>query len=241
MNINSFLRTILLAPILLVGCNSDDDTAPGVDFASISSNYYESDGTVNVTIPFRNAGSIAGLSVRFGGTATENQDYRLVGLTSEGVELQLIDDATFEPNIETIRVQLVSESGNLGGNVFHTVNITSNCQDTEGLSASYFAGSYSATEKYGPTPTSWYGPYNITLVQDAENPNIFRFNNFYDSGCNAYLLFNVNAGTVSFPNQSPCSSPLTNSTGTFSLCDGTVLNVNLNYDGGNWLYTFRKN
>ncbi|MBX2901786.1 MAG: hypothetical protein KF775_19205 [Cyclobacteriaceae bacterium] len=240
------LRQIILGivalalPLVLVSCGDDEESGPGADFASISSNYYESDGTTNVTIPLRNAGSVSGISVRFGGTATEGQDFQLIGITSAGVEIRLIDDNVYE-DPETIRIQLVSEGTALGGNIFHTINIISNCEDTEGLAMSAFVGSYAATEKYGPTPASWYGPYNVTLTQDTENPNILRFNNFYDSGCNAYMLFNINAGTVSFPNQNACGMPITNSTGTFDLCNGTVLNINLNFDGGNWLYTFRKN
>lgn len=246
---NSIIKSLLVFGLfaLLISCG-DDESTPVIDFASISSNFYEEEGTQTVTIPLRNASSVNGLSVSFGGTATENEDYELVGITSEGVQISVIDDDDFEEN-ETIRVQLISSAGELSGNIFHTINIISDCADVVGIDVSYFAGSYIAIEKYGPNPpaSNWYGPYALTLTQDATDPNKFIVNNFYDSSPRtAYIVFDMASGTVHFPDQTPLPdttpNALTASTGTFDidLCNKTTLTISLNYDGGVWEYYFEK-
>ncbi|HEY3429762.1 MAG TPA: hypothetical protein VGK39_03730, partial [Cyclobacteriaceae bacterium] len=106
-----------------------------------------------------------------------------------------------------------------------------------------FSGIWSATEFYcglGVTTGSCdFGPYSITMVQDGTNPNRFDFTNFYGSGCDAYVIFDGAAGTVHFPNQSPCGVALTASTGTFNVCDDTLI-INLNFDGSDWIYEFTR-
>jgi hypothetical protein len=234
------LLIVFSLPLLVVACDDDEESSTTVDFGSIASSYEEADGTGTVTIPLRNAGNTANLAVEFGGTATEGEDYELVGITAEGVQISINDDSELEET-ETIRVHLVSTSGSLKGNTFHTISILSNCEDTGGLEMSYFTGDFLAIEKYGPTEADWYGPYEVTFVQDEADPNIIRFDNFYDSGCDAYLVFDIAAGTAYFPDQAPCDVDLTNSSGTFDLCTTpTSLTVNLNFDGGDWEYYFEK-
>jgi hypothetical protein len=235
------LLVVFCLPLLAVSCDDDETTASSVDFGTIASTYEETNGTGTVTIPLRNAGNAGNLSVAFSGSAVEGEDFELVGVSAEGVQISVIDDEMME-EIETIRVQLKSSSGKITGNSLHTVSIVSNCEDAEGVDIGYFASDYDATEKYGPEPGDWYGPYTIHLIQDEEDPNKFHFDNLYDSGCDAFMIFDLEAGTVYFPDQAPCGVDLTNSSGTFTIdeCNGTVLNINLNFDGGDWLYTFEK-
>jgi len=244
-NINRFMFTLSFAAILL-SCEEDEEpTQITTDFSSIASTYNEKDGTATVVIPFRNgtADFASKAEVSLGGTATEGQDYTLGAVTAEGVQISIIDDNVFEPN-ETIRVQIPTSNGNS----IHTITIVSNCEDTESPYLKYFAGTYSAIEKYGPTEASWYGPYEIHFEQDSEDPTKFHLDNFYDSGRSAYLVFDVATGKVHFPDQQPLPDPgaptlLTASSGTFVIDDcnsATTLTISLNYDGGVWEYSFLK-
>ncbi|HEX8041267.1 MAG TPA: hypothetical protein VF490_19100 [Chryseosolibacter sp.] len=104
--------------------------------------------------------------------------------------------------------------------------------------AASWAGTFSAVEDYGASGT--YGPYDVVLTQDASNPNRFHLDNFYDSGLAAYIDFDGPNFTVSFPDgQTPNGKPITNSSGTFNQCRGTAI-INLNYDGGDWVYRLTK-
>lgn len=222
-----------------VACDDDEEGA-SADFVSIASTSQEKDAAT-ITIPLRNAGNAGSLDVNFGGTATEGEDYTFEGITSEGVRITIIDDNKIEAT-ETIRVSLLSGGSSADGNAIHTHSIVNNCEDTDDFNIADFAGDYEATEKYGPTQEDWYGPYTIHLVQDEEDPTMFHFDNLYDSGCDAYMIFDLEAGTVYFPDQAPCDEPLTNSAGTFTIdnCNGSELNIDLNYDGSDWTYTFKK-
>ena len=77
---------------------------------------------------------------------------------------------------------------------------------------------------------------------------LFRSGNFYGTAAlHAYIDFDGATGTVKFPDQDvegDTSDPeITASTGTYTvdLCAGTAtLIINLNYDGGDWVYQFVK-
>ena len=236
---NRLLIVVGLSAIVF-SCKDDEGPDPlTADFRSIASSYYEKDGTKTVIIPFRNAdaGFAGSVDVSLGGTATEGEDYTFNGVTSEGIELSLIDDDKREAT-ETVRVQISPTNGN----AIHTVTIESNCEDEGGLDKlGYMEGDWAALEVYCD-PGCTYGPYDIHLIQDATDPNKFTFDNFYDSGCDAYMIFDIVAGTVYFPDQAPCGEALTASSGTFSLdlCADTKLTINLNFDGGDWVYKFTK-
>jgi hypothetical protein len=226
-------------PILVVSCAEEigDEQSPtgtGTDFEILASSWSEIDGTGTITIPLRN-GTVSESEISFTGTATEGEDFELLGVTSEGIQISVIDDNDFEP-LESIKVVIEST-----GNNVHTINVYSNCEDTENPYVEYFIGDWAALEDYGAGGT--YGPYTIHLVQDSEDPNKFTFDDFYDSGCDAYMIFDVAAGTVYFPDQAPCDEPLTASTGTFTVDDcnnNTDLVINVDFDGGPWVYRFSK-
>lgn len=233
------LLFIFCLPILMVGCEEEiaEEISPkgtGTDFETISSVYEEIDGTATITIPVR-GGSLSESDISFTGTATEGEDFELVGVTAEGVQISVIDDSDYEPSVETIKVVIPTS-----GNNVHTINIISNCEDQDGLDINaYMEGDWAALEYYGGPS---YGPYTIHLFQDETDPNKYAFDNLYDSGCDAYMIFDFGAGTVYFPDQDPCGVPLTNSSGTFTLdlCDQTTMSIMLNFDGGDWEYRFTK-
>lgn len=232
----------LIMPAFILSCDGDEGelATADIDFLTISSSYDEASGTGTLTVPLRGVVNQNSYSFEFGGTATEGEDYQVIGVTGEGFQVSIIDDNDAEPN-ETIRVRMVSPSLNLNGNAMHTIHIASNCEDTNASDVDFFAGNWDATEKYGDLPASWYGPYEITLIQDDQDPNTFHFDNLYDSGCEAYMVFDMTAGTVYFPDQEPCGIPLTSSSGTFTFdsCHNE-LTINLNFDGGDWVYSFVK-
>jgi hypothetical protein len=100
------------------------------------------------------------------------------------------------------------------------------------------AGTYTAVEDYGEDGT--YGPYDLVLTQDPDNESIFWLDNFYDSGIEAYLEFNAETGTVSFPDQD-ADGDITESIGTFRWCEGAKqMIIELHYDGGTWHYRLDK-
>jgi hypothetical protein len=238
--VNFWMAITMLA--IIQGCESEDNVEVYTDFASVGSSYNEASGTGIVNIPLRNADTdLNNFNVTFAGTAVEGSDFELVSLTAEGLQIRVLDDNALEP-LEFVRITLAPANGNLAGNAIHTLNILSNCEDTENPYIEYFEGDWDATEQYGPEPTDWWGPYTIHLVQDEEDSNKFHFDNLYASGCEAYMIFDLAAGTVYFPDQAPCDSPLTNSSGTFSIdeCNGSTLTINLNFDGGDWVYSFTK-
>lgn len=233
--INKILLSLAVVASMF-GCDSDDDTKASADFASIASSYDEASGTGVVTIPLRNAGDVSSLSFTYEGTATQGSDYEVVGVTAEGLQIRVIDDNILEGS-ETVRITLKSSNGKLSGNAIHTLTILSNCEDLEGLQLADFAGDFHATEKYGPTPAAWYGPYALKLVQDEDDPTIFWLDNFYDSDIEAYISVDIANGTVHFPDQVAEEEDLTASSGTFDFCTVAghlTLTISLNYDGGDW-------
>lgn len=243
----NILRRLLFAltlPVLILACdNEDGPPALSVDFGSIASVTNEAEGQT-ITIPLRNAnaGSLSKLSVVFGGGATEGEDYSLVGITEEGVQVKIIDDQLIEDD-EIIRVQLVGNGLKLNGNTIHDITIVNECSDEGGLALTDFAAAYHATEKYGATAASWYGPYALVITQDAANPNRFNMTDFYDSNLAAYFLVDIATKSAYFPNQTVGGKPITNSSGTFDLCTNPghlTLKIQLNYDGGDWDYEIVK-
>lgn len=140
------LLFIFCLPILMVACEEEigEENSPkgtGTDFETVSSSYKEIDGTGTVTIPFRN-GSVSESDISITGTATAGVDYEFVGVTGEGVQISVIDDNEFEPDLETIRVVI---EGTTGNNV-HTITVYSNCEDTEAYSGLLFRGSYEVVQ-----------------------------------------------------------------------------------------------
>ncbi|GIL23533.1 MAG: hypothetical protein BroJett042_20460 [Bacteroidota bacterium] len=229
---------IIGLPILIASCEDETTVKTTVDFASISSNYYEADGTTSFTIPLRNAGSTSGLSVVFAGTATQGQDYELVGITSAGVEIRLLDDNVYEDGVvETLRVQLVSSSESLKGNTMHTINMVSNdCEDTEGLTVASLAGDWNAMEDD-------YGPYTVTFEVDEEDETILWMDNFFDSGISAYVKIDLTTGAVVFPEQQVSNYQGSVITGTGSFDDNCNFTITTHfattqYGNFDWEYIF---
>lgn len=226
----------LTLALATIGCIDDDNDGSGVSFNGIATTVEEDDGTI--TIPLRD-GSVSEGDIAFGGSATEGEDYTLVGVTDEGIQISLTDDSNYEA-IETIRIQIPSS-----GNSIHTVSVLCDGDDTGGWAVADFAGVWHALEDYTSSDNGTFGPYNVTFVQDAENANRFNFTNFYGTAARAaYVVFDVAAGTVSFPDQTPTNpgsvGVITASSGTFDLCEKT-LTIDLNYDGLDWVYRFDRN
>jgi hypothetical protein len=239
-----FYLSIVGMGLTFTACSEDEGGGTpltGAYFERTASSYIEGDGNATHEIAVLGfKGSESDIEFSFAGTATEGEDYDVVGFSNGVLTLTLLDDNLFENN-ETIRIQIVDAKGGVGRTRFHLVNLSSpECTDNVGLDVSYFAGHWDALEDYGGGST--YGPYEIELIQDSEDPNVFHFDNLYDSGCDAYMVFDMEAGTVYFPDQAPCGVDLTNSSGTFNidLCNQSTLTINLNFDGGDWIYRFTK-
>lgn len=236
--INKLILALTLA-VVVFAC-SDDDSGGNPDFAGIASTTTEGAGTI--TIPLR-GGSVSADDVIFGGTAIENTDYTLAGVTDEGVQITITNDGLLEEN-ETIRVQIPGE-----GNVIHTVTILCDGGDSGGFAVADFAGAWVATEDYhdgAPYSAAGYAP---VFVQDAGNVNRFNFNDFWDSGATytAYVVFDLAAGSVSFPNQTVGTNlgTISGSSGTFDLCTNTltidlIYHHNANNTDYEFTYIFQK-
>jgi hypothetical protein len=245
-NILLYFLSMAVVAFTISSCDDDEATErSGTTFLKTASSFAE--GTGNGTVQIEVDGS-DDVQFQYRGTATEGEDFTVGGYSNGILTLNLLDDTDWEKN-ETIIVRIAS--GDVGRIPQHTVYISSNCEDTDNLATAFFEGDYSATEWYCgvgvTTSTCDYGPYDIHLVQDETDPNKFHFDNFYDSGYDAYMVFDMAAGTVSFPNQNAggdSSNPgISASTGTFDvdICEGiTTLTINLTYDGGAWDYTFVK-
>lgn len=241
--INKILFALTLSVIVLACSDDDDGGSSGVSFAGIASSSPEADAAT-VTIPLRD-GSVSEDDITWGGTATVGEDYTFGGVTDEGIQITILNDNDLEPN-ETIRLQIPSSQ-----NSTFTLTIGSDCEDTENVYSKYFEGEWDATEFYcglGVTGGGCeFGPYHLTWTQDATDPTIFRTTNFYGSGRTGYVVFDYDAGTVYFPDQQPLPDTgaptlLTGSTGVFTLdeCDGSTMTIELNYDGGDWIYYFER-
>ncbi len=113
-----------------------------------------------------------------------------------------------------------------------------NVSDACAFTVADWAGTYDAVEDYG---SSTYGPYDLTLVQDSENPNKFFLDNFYDSGLDPYIVFNGEAGTVTFPEQETGGKPITGASGVYKQCTGEIV-FSLVFDSGttHWHYRLVK-
>jgi hypothetical protein len=218
-----------------------DDEASSASFEQVYAEYDESAGAGSVTIPIR--GSKGGVEYVLSGTAEEGVDYTF-SETAEGIQINVLDNDTysefegFEPN-ESVIVRM---EGAGAGNTRFELTIFSDCDyEATDFDAAEYAGEWSVIEDYGGG--ALYGPYHVTLVQDGTNANRFDFDNFYDSGYDAYIVLNGPNGTVSFPDQNAggdASSPaITASTGTFDRCTQTMT-INLTYDGGPWVYRFSR-
>jgi hypothetical protein len=101
------------------------------------------------------------------------------------------------------------------------------------------AATYTALEDYGSSGT--YGPYNVILTEDSdpETTNRFYFDNFYDQGLSAYVEFDPETRSISFPDQTAGGKPLTGSAGVFNQCTGEI-RLSLHYDGADWHYILVK-
>lgn len=239
---NKLINRVFLAlglSALVLACSDDDGGGSSLSFVGISTTSAEADAET-ITIPFRD-GTVSEDDIIWGGTATVGEDYTFGGVTEDGIQLTILNDDDLEPN-ETIRLQIPSSA-----NSIHVVTIGSDCEDTENVYSKYFAGEWDATEFYCGLGVfaggCGYGPYHQTWVQDSEDPTIFRTTNFYDAGRTGYIKFDFAAGTVFFPDQQPLPDTgaptlLTGSSGTFTLdeCDGSTMTIELNYDGGDWIY-----
>ncbi len=108
-----------------VSCSDDGDEKASVGFAGIASSYVEGDGNQTIVVPFVN-GSVSASDIIFDGTATEGEDYEIVGVTETGVEISLLEDSDCE-GVETLRLRI--KGGSKNGNGMHTITLLSNSDE----------------------------------------------------------------------------------------------------------------
>ena len=132
------LLVIFALSALAISC-SDDESKDSAGFAGIASSFQEKEGDVTINIPFVN-GSVSESDIVIDGTATEGEDYELLGITEEGVSIKLLEDADCEDIIETIRLTITNASGDV--NRIHTVTIVSDINES---TAADLEGTYTLT------------------------------------------------------------------------------------------------
>lgn len=122
------LFVVLSLSVVAVSCGDDGSEKASAGFAGIASSYYEGDGDETITIPFVN-GSVSASDLTFGGSATEGEDYQIVGVTEEGVQIKFLEDSDWE-FLEKLRIEI---KGGGNGNSIHTISLFSdNCNDADG-------------------------------------------------------------------------------------------------------------
>lgn len=124
-NIVKKILFALYLPVLMLAC-TEEDTPPAVsnDFASIGSGYSEADGDKTVVIPFRNVSKAYTLTdLKLSGDATEGDDYQVIGVSKDGIEIKFINDDEAE-NVETLQITIIDPLSSTG-NFTHTVTLVS--------------------------------------------------------------------------------------------------------------------
>lgn len=167
------LLVILSLSASAISCGDDDGGGASAGFAGIASSYSEEDGEVTMVIPFVN-GSVSASDILIDGSATEGEDFELIGVTEEGVELKFMDDDKWE-DIEKVRVRIKNSSGNI--NSMHIVTVLSdnnNCEDPVGMVATDLDGVYEVVtddwEDFEPGDHVSIVPVDETHVMIAEYP-----------------------------------------------------------------------
>lgn len=121
-----FYLCIALGVFIFQACDDESSSDGGASFARLSSNYFEADGTGTLQIPIKNYnGNASGIEFAFSGTATEGEDYEVVGFAEGILTITVFDDLAAE-RYETIRIQITNAEGGVGANPFHLVTIESN-------------------------------------------------------------------------------------------------------------------
>lgn len=156
--------------LLAISCGDDDGDKASAGFAGIATTYYEEDGEVTITIPFVN-GSVSESDILVDGSATENEDFEILSVTDEGVQIKLMDDDVYE---ETERLRFrISKAGN--GNVTHVVTIVSNnCEDEVGMEVADLTGVWTVVtdewEDFVPGDHVTIAAIDATHVEILEYP-----------------------------------------------------------------------
>lgn len=255
MTMKNIFKILAISVIALVlpGCFDDPGTdvlltEQFVSFSLGSQQTTESDLEGEILVEISRAQDVD-VVVNFsvtGSNAVNGADFTLVGNSvtipageySATIPYTVEDDVLVqsEPRSFTVEIESLTPAAiNLNGNAAITVSIL---DDDCVYDASTWAGTYDAVEDYG---SSTYGPYDLELVQDLVNPNRFNMEDFYDSGLDAYIVFDGPSGTVSFPDdQEPVAGlPITNSSGTFKQCTNEII-ITLTFNGDTFQYILVK-
>lgn len=242
-----------LLSFMLIACEEDriilSESNYHVKFALNNTNYTEGERILNIPVRLVSTalGSPLQITYTVSGTAVEGEDYEFVsakgtatiaaGSYATNVVVKLLDDVNSDgAKTVVLTITSVSPAVRVGEGLPGKVLTITIADDDCAFEAASWAGDFVATEVY---TAGTYGPYTITFERDAINPNRFFFDNFYDSGCDAYIVFDPATVTVKFPDQAPCGDALTASSGTFNQCEGTI-SITLTYHGETWTYNFKK-
>lgn len=223
------LLVIFCLSALAVSCSDDGDDKASVGFAGIASSYVEGDGDQTIVIPFVN-GSVSASDIIIDGSATEGDDYEIVGVTAEGVEITLLDDSDCE-DIETVRLRIKGGSSN--GNGMHIVTLVSNSDEV--FTAAEIVGDYVVdTDEW----EDYHEGDEITV--EAVDETHLRIVGYPATGFSHVSLvvtindFATGAATVESQNngsynESGTQTTTTTGSGTISKCSNSIdLNLNFN-------------
>jgi hypothetical protein len=134
------LLVLMSLPLAIGACDNDDDAAGSTfEFVNVETAYNESAGTTAVTIPLKNGVTVAESDLVIQGTATRGEDWELEGITTEGIQLTIMNDAAAEI-LETIRFTIPNSTGN----AVHTVRIVSDDPGILDIDLTWAAGVESA-------------------------------------------------------------------------------------------------
>jgi hypothetical protein len=211
---------------LAVSCSDDDGGKNSAGFAGIASSYVEGKGDITLTIPFVN-GSFSQSDIVIDGSATPGEDYEMLGVTEEGVEIKLLDDSECE-DFETIRLRINGAPRN--ANSMHTVTIASNAD--EPYTTAELAGTYTIVADEWE---DFHEGDEVTVERvDDNNIRIIEYPaTTVDHAGLVITITNLATGAATVVSQSNGSynasgtqATTTTGSGTVSKCNGLDLNLN---------------
>lgn len=247
------MKKILYFAMIVLGalaCTPDKDYQSGYwDYVGILVQdipevAYEDDGAVEIPVLYGNRPtSDKAYTVHYKVTGgTYGADYTVEGSTNGVgtvtvpagqagkaaigiIKIVPIADLITEDDVDiTITLESADGDVNVGYPYASEIGLTLGNDDCV-YDAKEWVGDYAAVEKYSDGDTD---PYDIAFEQDLVDPNKFNTDNFWGSGITAYIIFDPNSRSVTFPDQTNADGHHIVGTGTYRQCSG-ILDFEVTY------------